>query len=66
MSDEQIIDVQAEEQKENGEGEAPVAAVQLDQQQQAAREVHNMAWIDDTFNLWKYLCKIRKNSVHKA
>lgn len=51
MSDEQIIDVQAEEQKENGEGDAPAAAVQLDQQQQAAREVHNMAWIDDTFNL---------------
>lgn len=64
MSDEQIIDVQAEEQKENGEGEAPAAAVQLDQQQQAAREVHNMAWIDDTFN--QYLCKIRKNSVYKA
>ena len=61
MSDEQIIDVQAEEQKENGEGEAPAAAVQ---QQQAAREVHNMAWIDDTFN--QYLCKIRKNSVYKA
>lgn len=64
MSDEQIIDVQAEEQKENGEGEAPAAAVQLDQQQQAAREVHNMAWIDDTFN--QYLCKIRKNSVYEA
>lgn len=64
MSDEQIIDVQAEEQKENGEGEAPAAAVQLDQQQQAAREVHNIAWIDDTFN--QYLCKIRKNSVYKA
>ena len=42
MSDEQITDVQAEEQKENGQGEAPAAAaVQLDQQQQVAKEVQD-------------------------
>ena len=43
MSDEQITDVQAGEQNENGQGEAPAAAVQLDQQQQqAAKEVQNL------------------------
>lgn len=40
MSEEQITDVQPEEQKENGQGEAPAAVVQLDQQQQqVAKEV---------------------------
>lgn len=42
MSDEQIADIQTEEQKENGQGEAPAAAIQLDpqiQQQQVTKEV---------------------------
>ena len=41
MSDEQITDIQAEEQKENGQEETPAAAVQLDPQvqQQVTKEV---------------------------
>ena len=42
MSDEQIADIQTEEQKENGQGEAPATAIQLDpqiQQQQVTKEV---------------------------
>ena len=40
MSSEEITDVQPGEQTENGQGEAPAAAVQLDQQQQqVAKEV---------------------------
>ncbi len=46
MSEEQITDIQAGEQKENDQGEAPADAVQLDpqlqqqqQQEQVAKEV---------------------------
>jgi hypothetical protein len=47
MSEEQITDIQAGEQKENDQGEAPADAVQLDpqlqqQQQQVDKEVHEI------------------------
>ena len=51
MSDEQITDIQAEEQKENGQEEAPAAAVQLDPQvqQQVTKEVSG-SYIEESSN----------------